>query len=158
MNKGAAQMNTQTQGGTQEGATDGGAWTGFLIMAFAVVGLIGGMAIYAAQIPFERALARSTALDEALSAAALPDAPARLAALRPALDDSAAAIMTAANTPLPDISRRVTAERARVFLAFGREARETGQHLRFVLGGFTLMGALFGVLVLGLVRKNARGK
>jgi hypothetical protein len=132
---------------------DGGTWTGFLIMAFAVVGLVGGMAIYAAQIPFERALARSAALDQALAAA---NDPAKLAALRPLLDDSADHIITQTNTPLPDMPARITAERARVFAAFGEDARRTGEHLRLVLAVFTAMGALFGALVLGLVRRNAR--
>jgi hypothetical protein len=135
---------------------DSGTWVGFLIMAFLVVGLVGAMGIYGAQIPFERALARSATLDEALADASRPDAQARLTALRPLLDDSADHLLSPAGLPLPDFAARVTAERTRMFAAFGQDARDTGRHLRLVLAVFTIMGGTFGVLVLGLVRSSAR--
>lgn len=134
---------------------DGGSWAGFLIMAFVVVGLIGGMATFAAQIPFERALARDAALTEAEHAAAAPDAPARLAALRDALGDSAEHVLTAQNTPLPDFPARIAAERHRMLAAFGDEARSAGAHLRLVLAIFTVMSAVFGVVVLRVARRGA---
>ncbi len=125
-------------------------------MAFLVVGLVGAIGTYAAQIPFERALARSATLDEALADAPHANARAELTALRPLLDDSADHILTPAGDPLPDFAARVAAERTRMFAAFGADARDTGRHLRLVLAVFTIMGGTFGVLVLGLVRRNAR--
>lgn len=132
---------------------DGGAWTGFLVMAFVVIGLLGGMATYAAQIPFERALARSAALDDVLRLSQSPDEAARLDALRPALGDSADAVLGGSG----DLAARVTAERARMFAAFGREARAIGFRLRVVLAVFTATGALFGAAVLGIVRRARPG-
>ena len=129
---------------------DGGAWTGFLVMAFVVVGLVGAMGIFAAQIPFERALARSHALDQALAASGQPDAAARLDALRPALDDSADRVIGGQG----DMAQRVAAERARMFQAFGDDARDAGFRLRLVLGVFTAAAALFGVVVLSIVRRS----
>ena len=41
----------------------------FVAMAFAIVGLIGIFATYAAPLPLERAVARETALDAVLAAA-----------------------------------------------------------------------------------------
>jgi hypothetical protein len=129
---------------------DGGAWTGFLVMAFVVVGLVGAMATFAAQIPFERALARSAALDQALIVSREPDSAAKLDALRPALDDSADHILTGPG----DMATRVAAERARMFQAFGEDARDTGFRLRIVLAVFTAAAALFGVVILSIVRKQ----
>ncbi len=132
---------------------DGATWAGFLVMAFFVVGLMGGMGIYAAQIPFERFLARDAALNNVLKAASAPDAASRLEALRPSLGDSADAVLTG-TTPLP---ARVAAERTRMQAAFATDSHETGEHLRLVLAAFTIMGAAFGVAVLGLARKSAGG-
>jgi hypothetical protein len=129
---------------------DDGAWTGFLVMAFVVVGLVGGMATFAAQIPFERALARSDALDQALVVSTEPDAAARLDALRPALGDSADHIMKGQG----DLASRVATERARMFKAFGEDARDTGFRLRIVLAVFTAAAALFGVVILSIVRRQ----
>jgi hypothetical protein len=128
---------------------DGGTWTGFLTMAFAVVGLIGCFGTYAAQIPFDRALARAATLDEVLQAAAMPDATARLDALRPALGDSAG-ILTGPATGLP---ARIAAERARMFSAFGRESADIGFRLRIVIAVFAAAGALFGAAVLSIARR-----
>jgi hypothetical protein len=139
------------QGGIQQGGSArGGAWTGFLVMAFVVVGLMGGIATFAAQIPFERALARNAALDEVLNAGDLPDAPAKLEALRPALGDSADRVLGGAG----DMAAKVAAERSRMWAAFGQDAHETGMRLRLVLAIFTAAGAVFGAAVLGIVRRG----
>jgi hypothetical protein len=132
------------------------AWMGFLVIAFGVLGLVGAMGTYAAQIPFERALARNGALDQALAAAGQPDAAVKLGDLRVALDDSADHIMTAANVPLPDFPARVATERARMFAAFGADAHATGRQLRLVLAVFTATGAFFGAMVLGLVGRQGK--
>jgi len=128
---------------------DGGTWTAFLTAAFAVVGLIGAFGIYAAQIPFERALARDATLDQVLVAAAAPDSAARLEALRPRLGDSADHVLHGAG----DLPARVAAERARMLTAFGAESRDIGRRLRLVIAVFAGAGALFGAAVLSIVRR-----
>ena len=50
-----------------------GTWTAFLVIAFGVLGLVGAFGVFAAQIPFQRALARTIALDHALAVAGEPD-------------------------------------------------------------------------------------
>jgi hypothetical protein len=125
---------------------DGGTWLAFLTMGFAVVGLIGCFATYAAQIPFDRALARSATLDQVL---AIGDVPARLEALRPALGDSAGHVLAGPK----DLATRVAAERARMFAAFGKESADVGFRLRIVIAAFTAAGALFGAAVLSIVRR-----
>jgi hypothetical protein len=128
---------------------DGGTWTAFLIMAFAVLGLVGAFSVFAAQIPFERALARSNALDQALAVSGEPDAAAKLDALRPALDDSADRIIGKPG----DMVQKVADERARMFAAFGREAQDIGTRLRIVIAVFTAACAVFGAAVLSIVRR-----
>jgi hypothetical protein len=126
-----------------------GSWTAFLVMAFAVVGLLGAFATYAAQIPLERALARDTALDQARAASQSHDQP-RLEMLRDALGDSADHLDPAPGYT-PD---RIDAERLRMRDAFRAEAEDVGFRLRIVIAAFTAAGALFGAFVLGIVRNT----
>ena len=122
-----------------------GSWTAFLMMAFAVVGLLGAFATYAAQIPLERALARETALDQALAAERAGDK-TRLALLQDALGDSADKIGTT--------EASLYAERLRVRSAFQAEADDVGFRLRIVIAAFTVTGGLFGAFVLAIVRRR----
>jgi len=138
-------------GAAQDSARTSRAWIGFLVMAFVVIGLMGGIATFAAQIPFERALARNAALDEVLQAAGSPDSAAKLEALRPALGDSADHVLGSTG----DIAAKVAAERGRMWVAFGQDARDTGMRLRLVLAIFTAAGAVFGAAVLSIVRGAA---
>jgi hypothetical protein len=127
----------------------GGSWAAFLALAFGLVGLIGAFGTYASQIPFERALARSAALDAALAASRQPDAAAALERLRPALGDSADAILSGSG----GVAERVEAERNRVFRRFEAEAHATGFHLRIQIAVFTAAAALFGVAVLSIAQR-----
>jgi len=129
---------------------NGATWTAFLVMAFAVVGLVGAFATYAAQIPFERALARSDALDQAVALSHQPDAQARLQALRDALGDSADHVLQGPG----DIETRASAERIRMLEAFGRESEDIGLRLRVVIAVFAAAAALFGAAVLGIVQRS----
>ena len=61
-------------------------WIAFLLACFAVVGLMGLFASYAAPLPYERAAARDAVLDQGLRAG---DSKPALEALREPLDDSA---------------------------------------------------------------------
>ncbi len=67
---------------------------GFLAVAFAMVGLIGLIASYAAPLPLERAMARDAALDAVLEQAG-SDPAAAIEALRPRLAESADALLAA---------------------------------------------------------------
>ncbi len=122
-----------------------GSWTAFLMMAFAVVGLLGAFATYAAQIPLDRALARETALDQALAAERGGDK-TRLALLQDALGDSADKIGTT--------EASLQAERLRMRSAFQAEADDVGFRLRIVIAAFTVTGGLFGAFVLAIVRRG----
>jgi hypothetical protein len=133
-------------------AGDGAAWSGFLITAFAVVGLVGALSTYAAQIPFQRALARDAALDRAVATAGTPGSQAAQDALREALGDSADRVLGDPAT----VAARVAAERTRMLQSFGAESEDIGFRLRIVIAAFTAAAALFGVAILSVVRRAAR--
>jgi hypothetical protein len=120
-------------------------------MAFAIVGLAGIFGTYAAPVPLGRALAREAMLDQVLAAATAPDEAARLAALRPALGDSAASVLSGPGS-LPE---RVARERARVRARFAQQAAGLGARLRLLIGAATLAAVIFGLAMLGIGRPSA---
>jgi len=126
------------------------AWTGFLIVAFGVLGLVGAFGTYAAQLPFDRAVARSATLDKVLAAAHAPNPEAAGAALRPLLDDSADHVLSGPGT----LDARVEAERTRMLNELHDEARIYGFRLRCYLAVITVMAATFGALVMSFGRRN----
>ncbi len=128
---------------------DTGTWTGFLVVAFGVVGLIGAFSTYAAEIPFDRAVARNQALDQVLLAAHAADPRAALDALRPALAESADRVL-GGDGPT---EARVAAERSRVLTDLHDEALDYGLRLRVVIAAFTGAAALFGAMVLSIVQR-----
>ena len=129
---------------------DTATWTAFLTIAFAVVGLVGAFSTFAAQIPFDRAMARSQALDQAVAASHRPGASVALDELRPLLGDSAEHVLTGPGT----IEDRVAAERIRMLGALHTESMDYGLRLRVVIAAFTAAAALFGAMVLSIVRKG----
>ncbi len=126
---------------------NGATWMAFLAMTFAVVGMVGLFASYAAPIPLERALARDATLDEALAAG---DSKARLEPLRDRLDDSAALVIDGAG-PLVD---RVAMARAAMHAALLQDAAETGTRLRLMISVVTVLGAVFGAVILGAMARS----
>ena len=122
-----------------------GSWTAFLMMAFAVVGLLAAFATYAAQIPLDRELARETALDQVLAAERAGDQ-TRIKLLQDALGDSA--------DKIGSTEASLQAERVRMRAAFQAEADDVGFRLRIVIAAFTVTGALFGAFVLAIVRRG----
>ena len=122
-----------------------GSWTAFLMMAFAVVGLLAAFATYAAQIPLDRELARETALDQVLAAERAGDQ-TRIKLLQDALGDSA--------DKIGSTEASLQAERMRMRAAFQAEADDVGFRLRIVIAAFTVTGALFGAFVLAIVRRG----
>ncbi len=117
-------------------------------MAFVVVGLAGIFGTYAAPVPFGRALAREAVLDQVLAASLAPDAQARLAALRPALGESAEAVLSGPGT----LAQRVARERERMRARFAEEEAELDARLRLLIGVVTFAAALFGLAMLGVGR------
>jgi hypothetical protein len=120
------------------------AWTGFLIVAVAALGLIGVFGIYAAQLPFDRAMARNATLDHVLAAAETPDPAKSLDSLRPLLGDTADQVLRGPGT----LQTRVEAERRRMFTDMHDESKIYGFRLRSYIAVFTVMTALFGALVM----------
>ena len=130
-------------------SADTATWTGFLIVAFAVVGLVGAFATYAAQLPFDRAYARSQTLDHVLAASRAAD-PAALAELRPLLGDSADRVLGGPGS----LADRVAAERSRMIADLHGESADYGLRLRVVIAVFTAAAALFGAMVLSIVKRK----
>lgn len=129
---------------------DRATWTAFLLMCFALVGLSGLFATYATTIPLERALIRTGVLDQVLAADRMPDAPARLAALRPALGPNADAVLSGPG----DLWDRVAAERLVVLDEQAREARSVAHRTRVLVGIVTLMAALVGAGIMALASRR----
>ena len=125
-----------------------GTWMAFLAMTFAVVGMVGLFAGYAAPIPLERAFARDATLDEALAAG---DAKPALEPLRERLDDSAELVI---DGPGP-LAARVATARAAMHAALLQESDETGTRLRLMVAVVTVVGAVFGMVILGTVARAA---
>jgi hypothetical protein len=123
-------------------------WMAFLAVAFAVVGLTGIFGTYAAPLPLQRALAREAALDDALTAAHMPQPQSGVEVLRPRLAESAEAVL-----PLSaDEDARIAGERAAMRARFIAEAEAEGKRLRLMIGVVTVMGAVFGAVVLNWSR------
>jgi hypothetical protein len=125
-------------------------WFAFLAMAFAVVGLTGIFASFAAPLPLARALARDAALSEAQALLAAPDPAASLEALRPRLGDSASALLPAGG----DMAARIAAERLAMRARLGAEAEATATRLRVLIAIVTVVAALFGCVVMGASRRS----
>ncbi len=136
-------------------ATDNSSWTGFLVATFGAVGLVGAAGIYGAQVPYEHALVRDAALTQALADSHMPDAAARLEALRPALDDSADHIFAGSVLANPDgFPARIAAERTRMWAAFRHEAHNIRVRMFIGLAAFTAGGAVFGAMILSIVGRR----
>ena len=143
-------MDTSPTPAAARKTADVATWTAFLAIAFAVVGLVGAFATFAAQIPFDRAMARSQALDEVVAASHRSGGAAALDELRPLLGDSADHVLAGPGT----IEDRVAAERRRMLAALHAESQDYGLRLRVVIVAFTAAAALFGAMVLSIVRKG----
>lgn len=120
----------------------------FLAMSFAIVGLTGLFATYAAPLALQRTLAREAALDEAAAAARGADPGAALAALQARLGDFAVAL-----APGADLAARIAAERQAMRARFATESEVTLARLRWLICVITVMGALFGIAVLGMATR-----
>lgn len=122
--------------------------SGFLLVCFAVVGLVGVMTTYVAPLPMARAVRRDTTLDQVLLAVHAANPQAALDALRPMLADSADAVLPAGQPIDPaSIVARVAAERQAMRSRLEAEQEELSLRLRVLIGVVTLMGAGFGLAI-----------
>ena len=117
------------------------AWYGFMVVAFAVVGLAGIFGTYASQIPYERGEAAEQVLDRAAAART----PADLAAMKDDLGDNTGILARPGLPPADRIAAARAATRARA----AREAAAVARGLRLDIGLLTLGSALFGCFLLG---------
>ena len=122
--------------------------SGFLLMCFAVVGLVGIMTTYVAPLPMARAVRRDTTLDQVLLASHAANPQAALDALRPMVAESADAVLPAGQPIDPAaLVNRVAAQRLAVRLRLETEQAELSLRLRVLIGVVTLMGAGFGLAI-----------
>jgi hypothetical protein len=110
----------------------------FLLVAFAVVGLVGLVASSTAPVPLAREAAREITLDAALETAGDSQA---LQRLLPALDDSADAVLHG-SAPL---AQRVAAERRAMRIRFQDQEEALQRQLRLMIVAITATAGAFGV-------------
>ena len=127
-------------------------WFAFLAVAFAVIGLTGMFATFAAPIAYQRAWQREQVLNEAQAALAAPNAADLIAALRPRLDDSAAALLPVGG----DMPARIAAERLAMRARFEIDAKATMTRLRWLVAVVSLGAAGFGAIIMGAAIRSIR--
>ena len=124
------------------------AWGGFLVMAFVVLGLCGVFATYAAQLPYQRELFAEAKLDAAIGA---PDAQDRLDRLRDTLGEDGSGAFPSARVDMRD---KLETTRRLLRLHFQQQAADIALRLRIVLTVFTGASALFGLVVVSVLRRT----
>lgn len=129
------------------------AWTAFLLMCFALVGLTGMFASYAVVIPLDRTLARTAVLDGVLAEERQPD-PARRATLRMMLGPEVAPRVLDGPGELFD---RVAAQREVVLREGTQEERSVVYRVRLLVAVVTVMAGLVGGGIMALARRAPTG-
>lgn len=119
---------------------------GFLLCCFLLPGLIGTFASFSIPAPVIDELHQQAALDAVLNA---PDAAAQAAAiasLQNDVDDDTAAMITKGSGPM---AARVAAAERNMRTEVVSEARGEAYRIRLMVITMTVLGALFGVALLG---------
>ncbi len=124
-----------------------GTWSGFLAMAFAIVGLVGVFATYATALPYQRGLREEAALDQALATGGNARA---LEALRPAMAGEADDVIDGKGS----LAERVKRARTELMERVDREGRSLALRMRFWIAVFTVVMGLLGVGILGMISKG----
>jgi hypothetical protein len=119
---------------------------GFLLTCFLLPGLIGTFASFSIPAPVIDELHQQQALDAVLSAPTPAAQAAAITALRDAVDPDTALIVTNGTAPLP---ARVAAAEANMRLEVVAQARAAAYKIRLMVITMTILGALFGVAMLG---------
>ena len=106
--------------------------------------MTGMFATFAAPIALQRAVLRDEALDAARAALAAPNPAAALEALRPRLDDSAAALLPIGG----NMEARIDAERIAMHARMRIDHEATALRLRWLMAVVTIGSAAFGAAIL----------
>ena len=125
----------------------------FLAMAFAVVGLTGILATYAAPLPLARALHEEAMLDDALAGGRVADIDALAAALGKNDEARFGGTAAAAADHNADLPTRAAALRAALRRTMTAEAKAAAWRLRFLIIVATTAAALFGAALMGAGRR-----
>jgi hypothetical protein len=123
---------------------------GFLLTCFLFPGLIGTFASFSIPAPVVDAMHQEAALDAVLNAATPQAQQAAIDNLSNATDEDTAAIVAKGTGP---IAARVAAARANMHVEVVAEARDEAYKIRLMVITMTVLGALFGVALLGPSRK-----
>ncbi len=124
-----------------------GVWLAFLIMCFALTGLVGLFASYSSSIPLERALHRITVLDQSL-AAGQPDP----AAIRGIMGRDAASVLDGPG----DLSARIARARATVLAEAADEEGVVSGRTRTMVMVVTAIATALGAGILLIASRPAR--
>ena len=119
---------------------------GFLLTCFLFPGLIGTFASFSIPAPVVDEQHQQAALDAVLNA---PDAAAQAAAIASLpndVDADTAAIVTTGTAPLP---ARIAAAQANMRQEVVAQARAEAYKIRLMVITMTILGAIFGVALLG---------
>ena len=128
-------------------------WFIFLALTFAVCGLTGLFASFAAPITLQRAMLRDEALDAARRALDTANPAASIEALRPRLDDSIKALLPFGG----DMAARIDAERLAMHARLRIEDDAMATRLRWLVVVVTMGSAGFGMVLMGAA-SSRRGK
>jgi len=123
---------------------------GFLLTCFLLPGLIGTFASFSIPAPVVDEMHQEAALDAVTQAASPAAQAAAIAALPEDMDDDSAAIVTGGKGPLPD---RIAAARKLMHSEVLAEARAEAYKIRLMVITMTVLGAVFGVALLGAGRE-----
>jgi hypothetical protein len=124
---------------------------GFLLTAFLFPGLIGTFASFSIPAPVVDAMHQEAALDAVLAAQNTPNEAAALANLNNAVDADTAAIVINGTGLL---STRIAAAQANMRVEVVAEARSAAFKIRLMVITMTVLGAIFGVALLGPDKKE----
>jgi hypothetical protein len=122
---------------------------GFLLTCFLFPGLIGTFASFSIPAPVVDEMHQEAALDAVTNAPDAKTQQAAIADLPNDMDDDSAAIVTSGKGPLP---ARIAAARTLMHTEVLAEARAEAYKIRLMVITMTVLGALFGVALLGAGR------
>jgi hypothetical protein len=123
---------------------------GFLLTCFLFPGLIGTFASFSIPAPVVDEMHQEAALDSVLNAPTPAAQQAAIANLPNDMDDNSAALVAHGAGPLP---ARITAARVLMHQDVLTEARDEAYKIRLMVITMTVLGAIFGVALLGTGNK-----
>jgi hypothetical protein len=126
---------------------------GFLLTCFLFPGLIGTFASFAIPAPVVDEMHQEAALDLVLNAPDPAAQRAAIASLADDVDEDTAAIVTNGKGPMPAL---IAAAKANMRQEVVAEARTEAYKIRLMVITMTLLGAMFGVALLGPGRAAER--